>query len=194
MHPEILKRVIKNDASHLQIAPAILLEHTRHKVKNADYPGVVPYPEGQSLFDRELTLEERSVRGTLVTGLTSGDMKFLDYFEGAEYTRRNILVHPLGSFIDVAAYTISDDKSLVPASPPPLPPASELLPAVQAQTYIYNNLDYLEAHLWSFDDFVRKNAWKWYGPGASDGDPEDTEVDRRNASGTTSPVEAAVST
>ena len=34
------------------------------------------------LFDRELTQEERSVRGTLVRGLTKSDMAALDLFEG----------------------------------------------------------------------------------------------------------------
>ncbi|KAF9065592.1 hypothetical protein BDP27DRAFT_1331798 [Rhodocollybia butyracea] len=185
MHPKILKRVIDNDASHLQIAPAVLLEHTRHKVRYADYPGLVPWPKAQSLFDRELTQDERCVRGTLVTGLTKKDMVRLDNFEGDEYSRRNISVHPLQPLIDIIGYNIaSDDSSLVPASPPPLPPLTELLPAVAAQTYIYNDVNDLEAELWSFDDFIKNNAWKWY----SKDNPDIAEVDRRAALGTTSIV------
>jgi hypothetical protein len=34
------------------------------------------------LLERELTVEENSVRGTLVTGLTADDIAFLDTFEG----------------------------------------------------------------------------------------------------------------
>ncbi|KAF8825153.1 hypothetical protein HHX47_DHR7000288 [Lentinula edodes] len=171
MHPKILKRVIGNDASHLQIAPAALFY--------ADYPGVVPYRKGQTLFTRELTHEERCVRGTMVTGLTSQDMTCLDYFEG----------NPL---IDIPAYDVAlDDKSLVPADPPPLPPTSELLPAIPAQTYIYNDLENLEADLWSFEDFIKNNAWKWYGDASND-NPDITEVDRRRELGTTSTVEGTI--
>lgn len=50
--------------------------------QDADYPGVVPLSKGRELFDRELTQEEGSVRGTLVKGLTAEDMKYLDNFEG----------------------------------------------------------------------------------------------------------------
>ncbi|KAJ3997416.1 hypothetical protein F5050DRAFT_1799072 [Lentinula boryana] len=189
MHPKILEDVIGNDASHLQIAPAVLFEHTRHKVKYADYPGVVPYHEGQRLFTRELTQEERCVRGTLVTGLTSQDMACLDDFEGDEYSRCNIEVHPLRPLIDVSGNELTYDASLVPADPPPLPPTSELLLGIPAQTYIYNNPKDLEAELWSFDDFVKHNAWKWYGS-ASDNNPDITEVDRRRELGTTSMVES----
>ena len=37
-------------------------------------------------FKRDLTREERSVRGILVTGLTKHDMRALDYFEGSVST------------------------------------------------------------------------------------------------------------
>ncbi|KAJ3783036.1 hypothetical protein GGU10DRAFT_317492 [Lentinula aff. detonsa] len=101
MHPKILKRVIGNDASHLQIAPAVLFVSLIgfDLCQYADYPGVVPYHEGQRLFTRELTHEERCVRGTLVTGLTSQDMACLDYFEGdvSDYypMTADITVYPL---------------------------------------------------------------------------------------------------
>lgn len=36
--------------------------------------------------DRELNQEERSVRGTLVTGLTELDIRVLDIFEGSVRT------------------------------------------------------------------------------------------------------------
>ncbi|TFK75220.1 hypothetical protein BDN72DRAFT_832572 [Pluteus cervinus] len=83
MHPVILKRVIHNEGLHLSICPAVLLEHTRHKVQRQDYPGVVPYSRGKTLFERDLELEERCVRGTLVVGLTEADLRYLDMFEGS---------------------------------------------------------------------------------------------------------------
>jgi hypothetical protein len=48
----------------------------------ADYPGVIPYDKSKKLLGRELSFEERSVRGTLVANLTNSDMGLLDVFEG----------------------------------------------------------------------------------------------------------------
>ncbi|KAG7451186.1 uncharacterized protein BT62DRAFT_990816 [Guyanagaster necrorhizus] len=174
MHPKILTKVIKNDGSHLEICPAVLLEHTRHKVKSEEYPGVIPFSQGQTFFDRELTQEEKCVRGTLVHGLTNMDILLLDVFEGTEYTREPIPVHPLEDTINLSEYSVSnDDKYLVPNLPAPLPPIEELAEAIPAETYIYRDTNNLDAELWSFADFVRFNAWKWYQPEAS-------EVDGRN--------------
>jgi hypothetical protein len=33
LHPEVIRRVIGNTGDHLQVAPAILLDFTRHHVK-----------------------------------------------------------------------------------------------------------------------------------------------------------------
>ncbi|PBL03483.1 hypothetical protein ARMGADRAFT_1004219 [Armillaria gallica] len=175
MHPKILTKVIKNDGSHLKICPAVLLEHTRHKVKSEEYPGVIPFSRGQALFDRELTQEEKCVRGTLVHGLTNMDILLLDAFEGTEYTRGPVPVHPLEDTINLYEYSVSkDDKHLVPNPPALLPPVEELAEAIPAETYIYRDVNKLDAELWSFGEFVRLNARKWYQPEAS-------EVDGRNS-------------
>jgi hypothetical protein len=42
----------------------------------------VPCERSKTLLGRELTSEENSIRGTLVTGLTAMDIMFLDVFEG----------------------------------------------------------------------------------------------------------------
>ena len=47
-----------------------------------DYPAIIPGERGKALLGRELTVEENSVRGTLVAGLTADDITFLDVFEG----------------------------------------------------------------------------------------------------------------
>lgn len=47
-----------------------------------DYPGVVPYATSVKLIGRELTEDERSVRGVIVRGLTKSDFQLLDNFEG----------------------------------------------------------------------------------------------------------------
>jgi len=165
MHPKILKRVLHNDASHLKICPAILPDYTRHKVKHADYPAILPSERGKALLGRELTSEESSIRGTLVSGLTTKDLSFLDYFEGSQYVRLQVIVHPLGPFTPVpvdAATGAVEDSLILATDLPPLPPASELTQTVSAQTYVWRWDDRsLEQELWSFDEFVRKNAWKW---------------------------------
>ncbi|EJU04710.1 hypothetical protein DACRYDRAFT_47945 [Dacryopinax primogenitus] len=82
MYPKIIKRVLNNTGNHLSVCPAILLDYTRHQVKHADYPGVIPYSQTRRLLDRELPESERCVRGSLVYGLTKEDFSVLDIFEG----------------------------------------------------------------------------------------------------------------
>ena len=81
-----------------------------------------------------------------------------------QYARFQVLVRPLGPFAQVpldAATSGGVEYSLIPADDlPPLPPASSEL--ISAQTYVWRWHDRdLEQELWSFDEFVRKNAWKW---------------------------------
>ncbi|KAI0322579.1 hypothetical protein OF83DRAFT_1161124 [Amylostereum chailletii] len=186
MHPKILQRVIGNDGSHLEICPALLMDFTRHHVKHADYPAIVPYERSKGvLLTHDLSPEEKSVRGTLVSGLTPSDIELLDIFEGNEYIREEISVHPLGSFAPLASLNIpKDDISIVPTTPPPIPDPSQLPKPLHAQTYVWakNVATTLDKRLWSFDEFVRQNAWKWVGKDS--GDNEDyKEVDRRRAMG-----------
>lgn len=92
MAPPVLHRVIWGQssaptpahASLLTIRPAILHSYQRHKVINADYPAILPSSSST-----------HSVRGTLVTGLTDGDIWRLDIFEGSEYERRKVRVRVL---------------------------------------------------------------------------------------------------
>jgi hypothetical protein len=93
MVPQILHRVCfsgskLNDkskasmAAGLTIKPAILHDYCRHKVRYADYPGIVAE-------------EGHSVRGTYVTGLTRLYIQNLDVFEGDEYRRSKVKVQLL---------------------------------------------------------------------------------------------------
>ncbi|TFY82834.1 hypothetical protein EWM64_g1177 [Hericium alpestre] len=184
MHPKILKRVLQNDGDHLTIAPAILPDHTRHHVAHADYPGVVPYTSSKILFDHDLDEDEKSVRGTLIAGLTQYDLYLLDVFEGDEYVRNPVPVHPLGPLTPLnAATTPKVESSIVPTSVPPLPPPSELSETVQAQTYIWcKPITQLRKELWSYETFVKENASKWIGAGAAD-NKDYAEVDRRTNMG-----------
>lgn len=91
MAPQVLHRVCHGSsdpsnpifATHkFKTRSAILHEHRRHRVKDADYPGVVPH-------------ENATVRGTYVTGLTDADIWRLDIFEGDQYRRRKVNVRIL---------------------------------------------------------------------------------------------------
>jgi len=147
--------------------------------QDADYPGIVPILRSEGLFERELTREEKSVRGMLVTGLTDADMFLLDIFEGdvgflsyfehgsielkslKEYQRLRIEVHPLEGFKDISAHAVNENTLQTHA--PPLPSPTELSRSTEAETYVYCDVTNLEAQLWSYEEFVEQNAWKWYG-------------------------------
>jgi len=145
----------------------------------ADYPGIVPYTKSEKLFNRELDREEKSVRGILVAGLTAKDVARLDHFEGSvsycyiffttkfssiifkEYDREEVSVHPLEDFRDISAAQSVDEETL-PEHAPSLPLPKKLRSPSLAQTYIYRDEKDLQAKLWSYEDFVRENARKWY--------------------------------
>ncbi|KAI5117959.1 hypothetical protein M0805_001620 [Coniferiporia weirii] len=172
LHPKVLKRVIGNDGTHLRICPAVLLEHTRHHVQNCDYPGIVPYEVSRELFNHDLTREERSVRGNLVTGLSKEDMLLLDFFEGDEYSREKVQVYPLGSLEPL------NNPSDAVVSTTSTPIATDLGEPIETEVYIWVGPSrYLVPELWSYEVFIRDNAWKWVGPNT---DRESyAEVDRR---------------
>jgi hypothetical protein len=88
---------------------------------------------------------------------------------GQKYVRLQVFVHPLGPFtpvpVDVATPGAVKD-SLISTDLPPSA-ASELAQSVSAQTYAWGLDDgYLDKEVWSFDEFVRNNAWRWIDHGA----------------------------
>lgn len=84
-------------------------------------------------------------------------------------------IHPLGPLTDVSSHSIDED-SLVSAHALPLPPPSQLTDIIRVETYVYADENNLMAELWSFDEFLKNNARKWYGLVANGGV---TEADRR---------------
>lgn len=167
MHPRILKHIIKNDGSHLQFCPAVLPNYTRHKVKGQSYPGAIPLSLAEPFVNRELTSLEKMVRGTFVSGLTKNDMKHLDYFEGNEYDLVEVQVHLLAPCVPLSEQT-GDGDELIRLHTVPLPPTEDLAPPIQASTYVFKFVDSLEVDLWDFDEFVKKNASKWYDYGSDE--------------------------
>ncbi|KAF2483670.1 AIG2-like family-domain-containing protein [Neohortaea acidophila] len=89
MAPQVLSRVCHGQKSNtnnnnptFRTHPAILHNYRRHRVRHADYPGILPCAHA-------------SVRGTYVTNLTDADIWRLDIFEGDQYAREVVRVRLL---------------------------------------------------------------------------------------------------
>lgn len=83
MAPQVLHRVIYGTTtptsaqiSRLKIVPALLDGYIRHRVRECDYPAIVPSETPNAC-----------VRGTYVQGLSTEDQWRLDLFEGDQYDR-----------------------------------------------------------------------------------------------------------
>ncbi|SRR6266498_4392155 len=145
MAPEVLHRVCHGTPQPLPwqrslftIQPALLHSYARHKVRFCDYPAIVPTPNS-------------SVRGTLVTGLTEGDIWRLDIFEGSEYARRKVKVRVLEK--------AGDDTGV----------GNVEREEVEAETYVWTaDRNGLEAGEWDFGVFVREKMGRWVGASAED--------------------------
>lgn len=167
---------------------------------------MIPYSRTRELLqlsgrNPDLSPEDRTVRGTLVKGLTDEDVELLDTFEGnvryrhtfhillltsnpQEYSREIVSVHPLGPFIPLS----TSSADIAPTTPPPIPPLSTISsthPPIQTHIYIWSDaLGQLKSDIWEFAEFVRTNAWKWVGDGEAVSQNEDyLEVDKRRDMG-----------
>jgi len=160
MAPGVLHRVIHGtpdpapwQRALLTVRPARLLSYRRHRVKNADYPAVLPH-------------EGSCVRGSVVSGLTEGDLYRLDIFEGDQYSRKKVKVQVLNVGLDEAA--TNDDEVL--------------LEEVEAETYVWQEgPQTLEPQEWDFEEFKRDKMKAWMGMAEADPDQVDegfADVDR----------------
>ncbi|KAH7135242.1 hypothetical protein B0J11DRAFT_155589 [Dendryphion nanum] len=162
MAPPVLQRVIwgsstaPNVSAHqraqLKIRPAILHSYERRKVKYADYPGIIPADK------------KSSVRGTLVTGLTDGDIWRLDIFEGGDYKRVGVKVRVLeqeegkkeGEGQEMGDLSQKEEDNVEGEE-------------VEAEVYEWIGLkNDLEDDEWDFAHFVREKMVYWAGPDAID--------------------------
>ncbi|RAL01913.1 gamma-glutamylcyclotransferase family protein [Aspergillus ibericus CBS 121593] len=169
MTPQILHRVIHGQADPepwqkalLTIKPAILHNYRRHRVQGADYPGIVPVSEGD-----DTGAESRpSVLGTVVWGLTDGDVFRLDRFEGSEYEKRVVRVRVLDGDGDEGKGKGGGEgeeervRGLLLDAAEGATEGKE----VEAVTYVWTaGEERLEAAEWDFEAFKRdKLAW-WVG-------------------------------
>ncbi|KAK5056805.1 hypothetical protein LTR84_012337 [Exophiala bonariae] len=151
MAPGVLHRVIHGTPDPqawqrdlLTIRPALLQSHRRHRVRHADYPAILPHADS-------------TVRGTLVTGLTEGDIYRLDIFEGDQYSREAVTVQVLQ---DVGLdERVSDEET-----------SRLVVGEVVAQTYIWRDGEAaLEAEEWDFEQFKREKMRAWMGLASGEG-------------------------
>lgn len=107
MAPQMLHRVIHGSPNPepwqkalIRFQPALLHGYRRHRVRGADYPGIVAEtdPKTDLTTDSESktgSASETTVLGVLVYGLTDGDIYRLDKYEGSEYVKETVNVRTL---------------------------------------------------------------------------------------------------
>ncbi|KAL3430698.1 hypothetical protein BDV09DRAFT_14991 [Aspergillus tetrazonus] len=200
MAPQILHRVIHGSPTPqqwqkdlLQFRPAVLHGYRRHRVRGADYPGIIresestqdaaTYGSGSATDKAALpsgpgTRSRASVLGTVVSGLTDGDIHRLDIFEGAEYKREKVSVRILrealskdlnnqdgarngdenGAHVDADAARDKHIKDVLEAAGADFADEEE---EVETETYVWiAGRTMLEDAEWDFEAFKRdKMAW-----------------------------------
>ncbi|KAJ5108624.1 hypothetical protein N7456_005299 [Penicillium angulare] len=165
MAPQILHRVIHGSADPepwqkalVRFQPAILHNYRRHRVRDADYPGVVPASPSQPEAEEEGTQIEPTLRtkttssvlGILVSGLTDGDIHRLDMFEGSEYIRENVKVRTLKEAENLCDVLEAAEAKTV-----------DEVGEADAVTYVWvAGAERLESAEWDFETFKKeKMAW-----------------------------------
>lgn len=87
-------------------------------------------------------------------------------------------MHLLGPLVALDDIEVT---AVVPKDPPPVPASNEPKSPLEVNTYVWcRPLFTLQPKLWTFEEFVKENAWKWIGPASQDRQ-EYTEIDRRRA-------------
>jgi hypothetical protein len=177
MAPQILHRVIHGQSEPepwqkdlLTIKPAILHGYRRHRVRGADYPGIIPVTaktggddstQGTTSETNNNNNNSTSVLGTLVTGLTDGDIYRLDTFEGSDYEKRKVKVRILQSVTsDPARQEERSIQDVLDEARTQL--ADEGEEEVEAMTYVWISGEaYLEDKEWDFETFKREKMRWW---------------------------------
>ena len=116
------------------------------------------------------------MRGTLVSGLSDGDMARLDRFEGDEYERRDVKVRTLGEEAPASmggAEVVNGGEAVV-----------------QAVTYVWiAGEKRLEEGEWDFEEFRKEKLWRWVGRDSREyQDVENEEEDEGSGKGGEDPT------
>jgi hypothetical protein len=181
MAPQILHRVIHGtpnpepwQKAMLTFKPAILHGFRRHRVRGADYPGIVQVNKTTTTkLDAGSNIDgAASVLGTVVSGLTDGDIHRLDIFEGAEYEKEKVIVRVLRESLDRGNGGLDGKdtdghlRDVLDAAGAEFADEGE---EVEAVTYVYlAGQGELEDGEWDFEAFKKdKMAW-WVGADESE--------------------------
>lgn len=174
MVPQILHKVIHGHPDPepwqkvlLTFQPAILHGYRRHRVRGADYPGIIPISRTASGPESTSQTQTRSssVLGMLVSGLTDGDIYRLDQFEGDEYELRPVKTRLLRESTKAdgpgAQGNDSDDHLRDVLNAAGSEVADEVGEDVDTVAYVYTaGEEQLEDAEWDFGSFKRdKMAW-----------------------------------
>ncbi|KAJ5995652.1 hypothetical protein N7481_002629 [Penicillium waksmanii] len=174
MAPQILYRVIYGrpdpepwQKELLRFQPAILHGFKRHRVRNHSYPAIVAAKSESMVGDANAnanTNAEASVLGTLVSGLTDGDIYRLDLFEGDPYRKEEVTVRTLrsdgnengqDSLKDVLSGVVDSGGSGAQCG---LEGGKEVV----AVTYVWiAGVDKLEGVEWDLETLKREKMAKW---------------------------------
>ncbi|KXH43325.1 AIG2-like family protein [Colletotrichum nymphaeae SA-01] len=140
MEPKVFFTVVQGNGNPPQaikdlytFTPALLHDHTRHRVQLADYPGMIPEAGG-------------SVLGIYATGLTDANVLKLDFFEGSEYEKKMVTVKVRSG--DGASAGAGDGTEQKEEDK-------------QAMAYIYKRPENLERVEWSFEEFRKDKMHVW---------------------------------
>ncbi|KAJ5906653.1 uncharacterized protein N7473_003569 [Penicillium subrubescens] len=172
--PQMLHRVIHGSPNPepwqkalIRFQPALLHGYRRHRVRGADYPGIVAETDPKT----ESESAESAVLGVLVYGLTDGDIYRLDKYEGGEYVKETVNVRALRTSVqdgDVGGEEKVEEASSESQLRDMLRAAGSNVAdegdEVVAATYVWiAGKERLEEEEWDFETFRRdKLAW-WVG-------------------------------
>ena len=154
MSPHVAETLLGRIPSPME--PATLWGYKRYAVKRQVYPAILSTKE----FSRDNNQHQQHgrcsffVEGILMRGLTTSEMKRLDWFEDVDYQRRGVKIE---LSIDSTTPTLSSSQSARMDSD------SAIMNEMQAQTYVWNNpTSELEIEQeWSFEKFCEQNL-NWY--------------------------------
>jgi len=149
--------------------PALLHGFRRHRVRGRDYPGIVPVSNSNNnatgtssdkimMTTTNASVQEgASVLGSLVSGLTDGDVRRLDQFEGSQYEKCQVRVRVLRSIA-----SSSQEEGLKDALNAAQTHVSEEGEEIEATAYVWiSGREWLEDAEWDFETFKR-DKMKWW--------------------------------
>jgi hypothetical protein len=175
----------------LQFKPAILHGYRRHRVRREDYPAIIPVLPASSASttatpDRattgtgathgSTTNTSASVLGTVVSGLTDGDIYRLDVYEGSEYRRIRVSVRVLKEALPGSAFGTKDGngrentdrylKDVLEAVPQNFTDEAE---EIEAETYVWiGDSNRLQNEEWDFEEFKKEKMMWWLSANGSE--------------------------